>query len=103
MKPLTLLRSVPNLRLAPRDLNPDPNPEDEMASVTKSNAAVESVCTGEAYEICPEGWPRYDYRGIYLCRACERCEKAKLAGFRRVIVEGPYDQNDVIESIEEEE
>ena len=59
-------------------------------------------CDGSKEKLCPEGTARYDAQGIYLCRACPKCEKAKLAGFRRVILEG-YTQADVSESIEPDE
>ena len=41
-----------------------------------------------AYHMCnqdPEvdySWEEYDARGIYLCRVCPKCVKAKLATYR---------------------
>jgi len=58
---------------------------------------VECPCgSGEVSEI------EYDAQGIYLCRACDKCRKAKLAGFRPEILTG-YDQGDVDEPIEPDE
>ena len=44
-------------------------------------------------------WWEHDARGIPLCRACDKCEKAKLSRYRPEILSG-YDQSDVDESIE---
>ncbi len=41
----------------------------------------------------------YDARGIELCKACSKCRKKKLSGYRREILTG-YDQSDVDEPIE---
>ena len=49
-----------------------------------------------------ESWPEYDAQGIYLCRVCDKCRKAKLAGYRPEILSG-YTQADVAEPIEPEE
>jgi len=46
-------------------------------------------------------WPEFDAKGIYLCRVCEVCREAKLAGFRQEILTG-YTQADVDEPIEPE-
>lgn len=46
-----------------------------------------------------ESWAEYDAQGIYLCRVCAKCEKAKLAQFRPEILTG-YTQADVDEPIE---
>lgn len=46
-----------------------------------------------------ETWEVYDAQRIYLCRVCERCEKAKLSRYRPEILSG-YDQSDVDEPIE---
>lgn len=56
------------------------------------------------YHVCDrnDSWPVYDAQGIYLCRVCRVCEKAKLAGYRPKILEG-YDQSDVDEPINEDE
>ena len=48
-----------------------------------------------------ESWAEYDAQGIYLCRVCPICEKAKLSKYRSCILTG-YDQSDVDEPIEEE-
>jgi len=47
-----------------------------------------------------ESWEEYDAQGIYLCRVCDKCKKAKLAGYRPEILTG-YDQSDVNEPIED--
>jgi hypothetical protein len=55
------------------------------------------------YHDCGEdSWPEYDAQGIYLCRVCEKCRKAKLAGYRPEILTG-YTQADVDEPIEPDE
>ena len=46
-----------------------------------------------------DSWPEYDARGIYLCRVCDLCRKAKLSIYRPEILTG-YDQSDVDEPIE---
>jgi len=46
-----------------------------------------------------ESWEEYDAQGIYLCRVCDKCEKAKLAQYRPKILTG-YSQADVDEPIE---
>ena len=46
-----------------------------------------------------KSWPEYDGAGIYLCRVCEKCWKAKLARFRPEILRS-YGQADVDEPIE---
>lgn len=47
-------------------------------------------------------WEEHDARGIYLCRVCDRCVDAKLAGYRPEILTG-YGPLDVDEPIESEE
>lgn len=51
------------------------------------------------YHNCGDnGEPVYDARGIYLCRACPRCRKAKLAGYRREVLEDPsYEADEPID------
>ena len=52
----------------------------------------------------PDGegsWPEYDAQGIYLCRVCSRCERARLSAYRPEILSG-YDQRDVDEPIEDQ-
>jgi hypothetical protein len=49
-----------------------------------------------------DGEAEYDAQGIYLCRACPKCRRAKLAGYRPEILTG-YTQADVDEPIEPEE
>lgn len=44
-------------------------------------------------------WAEYDAQGIYLCRVCDDCVDAKLAGYRPEILSG-YSQADVDEPIE---
>lgn len=44
-------------------------------------------------------WWENDARGIPLRRVCDRCRRAKLAGFRPEILSG-YDEGDVDEDIE---
>lgn len=48
-----------------------------------------------------DSWEEYDAQGIYLCRVCDVCRKAKLSRYRPCILEG-YTQADVDEPIEEE-
>ena len=48
--------------------------------------------------LCAEA--HYDAQGIYLCRACEKCEKEKMGRYRPEILTG-YNQSDVDEPIEE--
>ena len=48
-----------------------------------------------------ESWPEYDAQGCYLCRVCDQCREAKLAGYRPEILTG-YTQADVDEPIEPE-
>jgi hypothetical protein len=50
----------------------------------------------------PTTWAEHDAQGIYLCRVCAVCEKAKLSQYRPEILTG-YDQSDVDEPIEAEE
>lgn len=47
-------------------------------------------------------WDEYDAQGIYLCKVCSKCERAKLATYRPEILTG-YTQADVDEPIEPEE
>lgn len=49
-----------------------------------------------------DSWPEYDGQGIYLCRVCSKCEKAKLRRYRPEILRH-YTQADVDEQIEAEE
>lgn len=44
-------------------------------------------------------WWEKDARGIPLRRVCDKCRRAKLAGYRPEILTG-YDQSDVNEPIE---
>jgi len=44
----------------------------------------------------------YDARGIELCKACPKCRRAKLSGYRPEILSG-YDESDVDEPIESDE
>lgn len=54
------------------------------------------------YHIKGDGsWWANDARGIPLRRVCEKCERAKLAGYRPEILTG-YTQADVDEPIEED-
>ena len=46
-----------------------------------------------------ESWREYDAQGIYLCRVCDTCRKAKLGQYRPEILSG-YTQTDVDEPIE---
>jgi hypothetical protein len=46
-----------------------------------------------------ERYPLYDGYGIFLCYACEKCEKEKLRGYRSDIME----QYECDEPIEPEE
>lgn len=48
-----------------------------------------------------DGYWMHDAQGIPLVKACGRCERTKLAGYRPEILTG-YDQNDVNEDIEGE-
>jgi hypothetical protein len=45
-----------------------------------------------------ESWPEHDAQGIYLCRVCSKCQKAKLSQYRPEILSG-YTQEDVDEPI----
>ena len=50
-----------------------------------------------------DSWFRiYDAQGIYLCKACDKCEKEKLSRYRPEILSG-YSQADVDEDIEPED
>jgi hypothetical protein len=41
-------------------------------------------------------WWEYDARGIPLCRVCDVCRKAKLAGYRReVLTNSNYEADDL--------
>ena len=44
-------------------------------------------------------WQVYDARGIYLFRACDKCEADKKATYNPWVFSG-YDENDVDEDIE---
>jgi hypothetical protein len=46
-----------------------------------------------------ESWPEYDGQGIYLCRVCDKCRRARLSQFRPEILTH-YTQADVDEPIE---
>lgn len=46
-------------------------------------------------------WWEHDAQGIPLCRVCDLCVEAKLAGYRPEILSG-YTQADVDEAIEED-
>lgn len=59
-------------------------------------------CEGTEADSAKETWPVYDAQGIYLCRVCEDCEKAKLGKYRPAILTG-YSQADVDEPIEADE
>jgi len=48
------------------------------------------------------GEPVHDARGIYLCRVCNRCRAEHLARYRPEILTG-YDEDDVLEAIEDED
>lgn len=48
-----------------------------------------------------ESWLEYDARGIYLCRVCELCIDAKLAGYRYEVLDNPNYSHD--ELIDEDE
>ena len=56
------------------------------------------ACVGGTVSDAPS-WELKDGRGIYLCRACAKCEKEKLANYRPEILR-PYTQADVDEPIE---
>jgi hypothetical protein len=53
----------------------------------------------EYHDCGPDGYDEHDARGIYLTRVCDKCRKAKLAGYRPEILTG-YGQSDVDEDIE---
>lgn len=45
-----------------------------------------------------DSWPEYDARGIYLCRVCDICYKAKLSQYREsVLVDPNYYADEPIE------
>lgn len=56
------------------------------------------------YHACDResSWLEYDAQGIYLCRVCPLCQKAKLSRYRPCILSG-YTQADVDEPIEPED
>ena len=44
-------------------------------------------------------WEKYDARGIYLCRVCEKCEEAKLSMYRQdVLTNSNYEADEPVES-----
>ena len=47
-------------------------------------------------------WAVYDYQGIYLYRACEKCEAVKKAQYNPWVFTG-YDQGDVDEDIDSDD
>lgn len=58
------------------------------------------ICVGGAESSDPS-YEVLDGNGLYLCRACSRCEREKLRGFRPEVLR-PYSQNDVDEEIDGE-
>jgi len=42
----------------------------------------------------PHTWEEYDARGIYLCRVCDKCYKARLSTFRKDVLTNPSYQAD---------
>jgi hypothetical protein len=43
-------------------------------------------------------WWEYDARGIELCRVCDKCKAAKLAGYRHeVLTDSQYEADEPIE------
>ena len=56
------------------------------------------------YHMCKQdpdvdySWEEYDARGIYLCRVCTKCVKAKLAMYRLdVLRDSNYEADEPIE------
>lgn len=51
---------------------------------------------------CGSGLPSrwlFDARGIELCRACDKCEAARLRGYRpEVLTDGGYEADEAIEA-----
>lgn len=41
-----------------------------------------------------ESYAEYDARGIYLCRVCDKCRKAKLSRYRKDVLENPQYESD---------
>jgi len=54
--------------------------------ILKENKMEERMCSCGS-GLYPE--PEYDARGIYLTRACDRCRKEKLSGFRPEVLSNP--------------
>jgi hypothetical protein len=47
----------------------------------------------------PGTWAEYDARGIYLCRVCPKCVKAKLSGYRQDVLTDPnYDHEEPLDA-----
>ena len=45
----------------------------------------------------PDTWEEYDARGIYLCRVCSKCVKAKLGKYRpEVLTDSNYEADEDI-------
>jgi hypothetical protein len=64
-----------------------------------SNSLFEELKYHECIEDGESPWREYDAQGIYLCRVCPKCRKAKLSRYRPEILSG-YDQGDLDERIE---
>jgi hypothetical protein len=77
-----------------------PGDEGESERVSRQDEGADEVSESCRRHTRGDGsWWEHDARGIPLCRACDKCEKAKLSRYRPEILSG-YDQSDVDESIE---
>jgi hypothetical protein len=71
--------------------------EDHLPGVIRKWTTTRELCSCGSGETPQD---IYDARGIYVTKACSRCEKQKTAGYRREIFENPHYAAD--EPIEEE-
>lgn len=61
-----------------------------MSDPTEKPDTIEQQVADGRHQCEPDdSWPEYDARGIYLCRVCEVCEKAKLRGYRPDVLTDP--------------
>lgn len=62
------------------------HPEEFGRIVVRAHTSIRPKCDcGSGLE--PE--PQHDARGIYLCRTCPKCRRAKLSGYRQDILTDP--------------
>lgn len=76
-------------------------PTVENVATTKDHQGDNEMTEDELYDHeCKRGetWDEYDARGLYLCRVCDKCAKAKLAGYRQdVLTNSNYWHDEPIE------